>query len=482
MIALGYIFSLLYGILAILIGILLHKCGVSNRVSRKAVHVLIGAEWLILDYFMPVSPHFLAVCLIFTAALFVEYRMKILPSMSSSGDNAPGTVWYGVAMTALAISQLILPNLRYPFGIAVFCTSVGDGLAAIVGQGVKSPNPRILGDKSLLGTLTVFSVSLAVTLIFKGLVPLDLTVGACTAIALLSASVELVSRKGTDNLTVTLSVAFLTYLLIYYPAFSDYALAVALMPAVVGVIHGRRELTVPGILAATALAVISVASLGNVGFVLLITYFVLAVITDKIKNKHKKTKQNGISKEKSAPHRNLWQVAANGSFAFISALLLFITENSVFGVCFTSALAQSLSDTASSGLGILSKKTYDPFRKAPCESGTSGGMSILGTVVSLVFPLGFGSLACLMGIIPAIHILPVGIAAFIGTLLDSLLGSLIQGVYKCQGECGSLTEQPTCCGTPATLIRGFRRFTNNTTNLLSNALATLIAFLIASFL
>lgn len=478
MIVQGYLFSLLYGAVCILVGVLLHKLNVSSKISRKSVHILIGGEWLIIDYFMPLSLHFLAVCLIFTSALIVEYRLKLLPAMSSSGDNAPGTVWYGVAMTTLAAVQLLLPELRYPFGIAVFCTSVGDGFAALIGQSIRKYNPKLLGDKTLLGTLTVLIASTAVALIFTGAASLNLSVYSCLALGILAASVELICRKGTDNVAVTLSVALGAYLLSAYPTVPSYAISVAASPLVIGVIHGRRKLTPLGILGAATLALVSAVAFKDTGYVLLLVYFTLALTTDKIKKQDNKIGQSIKTQSVNKPHRTLAQVAENGTAALLSALLYALTHNPIFAVGFVAALGQSLSDTAASGIGALSNRTYDIFRRTPCERGASGGMSILGTLVSLLAPLAFAAVATLMGAIPPLHIITVTTVAFLGTLLDSLLGSLAQGRYLCP-ICGKPTELPTCCGAPAELIRGSRRITNGTVNLISNILATLAAILLS---
>ena len=54
----------------------------------------------------------------------------------------------------------------YPFGIGVFCTSFGDGFAAIVGRLIRKHNPKIFGNKTLFGAITNFVVSFFVPLCF----------------------------------------------------------------------------------------------------------------------------------------------------------------------------------------------------------------------------------------------------------------------------------------------------------------------------
>ena len=133
MILKGYIFSLLYGVLCLGLAFLAYKLGMPKKYTRKLVHVLVGFEWVILYHYMGTgSWHFLAVCLAFTALLAFTYRGRLLPMISSEESNSPGTVYYGAAMSLMAVLCLFRPTLTYYFGIGVFCTSLGDGLAGVV--------------------------------------------------------------------------------------------------------------------------------------------------------------------------------------------------------------------------------------------------------------------------------------------------------------------------------------------------------------
>ena len=133
----GYLFSVLYGIICLALAIGLHKLGVSKKYCRKVVHILGGFEWLILYSFHGATIHFLIVCLMFLALLTVIYFKNFLPMISSDGDNAPGTVYYCVAMSIMAFICIFVPNMILPFGIGVFCTSLGDGFVGLIGQSIK---------------------------------------------------------------------------------------------------------------------------------------------------------------------------------------------------------------------------------------------------------------------------------------------------------------------------------------------------------
>ena len=187
MIIKGYIFSTLYAMICILLAMIVSKFGVPKKYTRKLVHILVGFEWVILTHFMGAgSIHFLIVCVLFTLLLFIDYKIKIVPAMSSDGENAPGTVYYGVAMSIMAFITLFVPDMIYPFGIGVFCTSFGDGFAAVVGQLITKRNPKIYGEKSLYGGLTNVIISFLVPLVFSHLFDLGLGIHHCIFIAVFS--------------------------------------------------------------------------------------------------------------------------------------------------------------------------------------------------------------------------------------------------------------------------------------------------------
>ena len=91
--------------------------------------------------------------------LFVAYKKKLLSMISSDGNNAPGTVYYALSMSVMAIASLVDSRFMIPFGVAVFVTSFGDGFAGLVGQHMTKYNPRIYKQKTLAGACANFTFS-----------------------------------------------------------------------------------------------------------------------------------------------------------------------------------------------------------------------------------------------------------------------------------------------------------------------------------
>lgn len=474
----GYLTSVLYAGLCILAGLVLYKFGVPKKFTRKLVHILVGFEWVILYYFMGVSVHFLIVCLFFFGVLFADYRLKLVPAMSSDGENAPGTVYYAVAMSVMATLTLFLPNMIIPFGVGVFATSFGDGLAGVVGQAIVRKNPKIFGQKSLFGTLTNLVVSFVTAVLFSEIFELKLSLWQSLVIALFAVILELSVGFGLDNIAITLGVSGLTYLFIYYPGVSNYLLPIVVTPLIIAVAYKKRSLTLGGVALAVLVDLCISVPLGNFGFTTLMTFFVGSVAVDKFKKHYKRKKGSvEVDREKRGDCRDAVQVVANGAVAALAAVLYFFFEERFLVVAFVAALAEAFADTAASGVGVVSRRVYDIFRRERCESGISGGMSLPGTLASLVAAAVTSLVALAFGAVAPLECLVITGAAFLGAVFDSFLGSLLQVKYKCP-VCSEIVEKEEHCGEKTVHYRGIRFVSNDIVNLLSTAVSAAVAALI----
>ncbi|MBR7117452.1 MAG: DUF92 domain-containing protein [Clostridia bacterium] len=482
MIPLGYTTGLLYGIVCLVISLVLYKLGMPKAYTRKVVHILVGFEWIFLYNFLGAGIHFLIVCIAFLLLLLVAYFAKLMPMISSDEDNAPGTVYYAVAMTGVAIVGCFVPEVMLPFGIGIFCTSLGDGFAGLVGQMITKNNPKIYGKKTLFGAIANFVFSFLSAYIMSILFEMGITVWHSLAIALLSTSLELVVGYGLDNIAVTWSVTALAYAFMYFDGISSYLIPILLTPIIVAFALRKKALTPSGVVAALALDLAVSLTLGNIGFTLLFSFFALGIIFDKIKNISKKM-SGEIEEEKSAKGecRDHFQVLANGLIPALCALLFAISKDYVFMVGYVAALAEALSDTAASAIGASSDKTFDLFKFRKCERGMSGGMSVIGTLASALGAALIGSIAIMMGVLDLkLTTIAVG-SAFLGAVFDSFLGSVFQVKYRCS-VCGKLTERTEHCKAPTQHLSGLKLVDNDVVNLLSGLFAAGLAISITAWI
>lgn len=471
----GCIFSAFYALICLVLAYVLYKLGVPKKITRKVVHILIGFEWFILYHFVGAGWQFLLVCLGFTLILLISHRKSLLPMISSDGDNAPGTVYYGIAMSIMALITLFVPSMILPFGIGVCCTSLGDGFAGLIGQCVNTKwNIKIYKSKSIVGTLTNFIVCFVSALLFSRVFELPLSVWHCLGISFLATQLELFTGHGLDNVTITLGTSALAFLFINLQGSGNYILPILLTPLIIVFAQEKKALTTGGIIAAVLVDIAVSLTLGNLGFSLLLAFFVGGIITDKIKKQRKKAGQN--SKKKSEC-RNHIQVLANSLPAVVCSVIYFFTGERALLVAFVAAFCEALADTSASGVGALSPAAFDPFRMRKCKVGLSGGMSVIGTFASLVGSVIIALIALALGGINFVEAVIAAFAGFMGGIFDSFLGSLLQAKYKC-AICGEVVEKREHCSSETQKISGFSFVTNDLVNLQGTLFAAVLALII----
>ena len=471
MIAIGYASAFAYGLFCLVLAALLFKLGLPKIYTRKLVHILVGFEWVILYIFHGASWHFLVVCLAFLTLLIVVAKKKLMPMISSDGDNSPGTVYYALSMSIMALACIFCKELMIPFGIAVFCTSFGDGFAGVVGQLVRKFNPKLYKKKSLFGTVANLAFSLLTVLVFRKIFSLDVHFLLCLCIAIFAVELELYTGKGLDNITLPLGIFAISAMALYVPSAKDYMLPILVTPIVVAFVSDRRVLTSGGIAAALVIDVVISVTLKNFGFLLLFTFLFLGVVTDKIK---KKALAN-VGVEKKSGSRDHAQVIANAAVGGLCALLYVITGSELFIIAFAASFAEALADTAASSFGAFAKSTYNILGFKHIKKGLSGGVSLFGTLASAVASL-IMALICIPFGFSLMEAALVFVAGFLGALFDSLLGSVLQIKYRCT-VCGEIIEREEHCSSHCVKYSGVFGVNNDVVNLMSTAFSASFALL-----
>ena len=471
MIVLKYLSAFVYGLLCILIAFIAGRMGMDKKYTRKIVHILVGFEWVILYSFFGAGFHFTAVCIAFTLFLILTYKSKYMDMMSSGEENAPGTVYYGISMTVMAIISCFAENFIFAFGIAVFCTSLGDGLAGVVGAAAKSHNPRIYKSKTLFGTLSAFLFSFISIVVFVAVYSLNIKIYHALASAALAAGLELITGFGLDNITLPIGVSLFAYLLIFSGNADAYIIPIILTPFVVAIVSEKRILSQKGIIAALICDLLITVSLADSGFLLMLAFLLLSVVVDKVKNHARKSSE---SVEQKQGTRDGMQVLANGIIPVIMALLYLFTNSFVFVVAYCAALGEAFSDTCASGFGSLSGSSYDILRRREIPIGLSGGVSIIGTVASFAAPFVLLSIPLAFDMIELKVWAMCSVSSFLGSVFDSVLGSLVQVKFKCK-VCGAITEKRLHCSAETEYLSGIACIDNDAVNLISTLFSAVLS-------
>ncbi len=212
--------------------------------------------------------------------------------------------------------------------------------------------------------------------------------------------------------------------------------------------------------------------------ILLLAFFISSSALSKMFKARKKDLKEKFDK---GSRRDAMQVIGNGGLASIfAALHHFFPEALWTWLGFAAALAAVNADTWATELGVLnpSQPRLITDLKQIVEKGTSGGISVMGTLASLA---GSALIGILAGIFtPSGNFLSIfaliTFAGLLGALFDSYLGATVQAIYHCP-TCEKETERHPqhLCGTETRFKRGFRWLTNDWVNFSCATAGVLIA-------
>jgi len=261
-----------------------------------------------------------------------------------------------------------------------------------------------------------------------------------------------------------------------------YGLILALIIAALA--YRVHSLNVSGAIAATIIGTIVFGFGGLPWAILLIAFF---ITSSGLSRMFKKRKQGLNEKYSKGDQRDAGQVFGNGGLATAFVLIhALYPESNIGWVGFAAALAAVNADTWATELGVLNPhppRLIHNFKQV--EKGTSGGISIIGTLASVAGSGLIGVLAASFAHQPVSWTLCliITIAGLAGSLFDSLIGATVQAMYYCPTDKKETEKHPLhTCGTETVHIRGWKWLNNDWVNFACGAFGVLIAFGLLSVL
>lgn len=215
------------------------------------------------------------------------------------------------------------------------------------------------------------------------------------------------------------------------------------------------------------------------GFILLGTFFVTSSLWSKYKSSKKTDMEEKLAKGSTRDWR---QVLANGAAAALIGLIHSYDERSIWVVAFAVAIASANSDTWASEIGSLSKKDPIDIRTFKrIEKGTSGAISLLGSMAAIAGSLLIALFSMWLFDLSSISALLVLIFGFFGNVIDTIFGAFFQQKYQCS-NCGLMTEKKVHCQKPTNRIKGLTFVDNDMVNFLSGVIAVILTVAVILFM
>jgi uncharacterized protein (TIGR00297 family) len=451
------------------------------EVTRKLVHISVG----ILIFFAPKLFHSavipLSLAFFGTVVMAVAVRKGLLVGLHGTKRASYGTVFYPAAFFLLIV---IFWN-RHPeiLSLSMLSLALGDAAAAIVGESLSSPTIyRLTSDKkSIEGSSTMFLVTAAS--LFFGMEALDLplhySIPDKILIAAAASSVatawEAISSKGFDNFTVPVSVAFvLSVFLLPSPLHNpeQFSLGVILSLFFAALSYRIKFLTPDGSVAVFLLAT-CIYGLGGWKWTFpIVTFFILSSLLSKAGRKGKMKYQSAFEKTST---RDWGQVTANGGAAGFLMLAQYLRPDIDFFPAYVGSVAAAAADTWGTEIGVwLHKTTYSISTLRVVQPGTNGGFSLPGLVGGA---LGAAIVSCsaLAWMHSECAIWIFMFAGATGSLVDSVMGSTLQAVYRCP-VCKKKTERIYHCNKTGKLYQGKKWINNDVVNWMCTSVGAVVAW------
>jgi uncharacterized protein (TIGR00297 family) len=390
-----------------------------NNAARKIIHILMGG-------FLFALPHLTlwqAAALALAAFLFNVFVFpKLLPNLLREKTDR-GILIYPLSVLALI---LLFPTHEIHAAMGWAAMAFGDGFASLIGKSLPLKKLPWNPDKSWGGLLSFILFGTASGWVVTG-VFLGHSAPAPVLLAIFGAAavVETLPLPVIDNVTVPLTAAFLSALLLPMTAFRFPLPAQAGVAFVSTLCIGTaayllnlvsRSGWVGGVLVGTLIF----AFASWQGFAALAYFFVLASLFTFLGYKRKQAL--GIAQE-GGGRRGAVHALANCLWGVLLALLLPSHPDTVLvRVMFASVFATALSDTTGSEIGkAFGRVTFLPWNLKRVPKGTDGAVSVEGLLASLPAPYSLGALLAAFGWLTWPAAAVVGTAGFLGNLSESYL-------------------------------------------------------------
>jgi len=431
----------------------------------------------------------MALALVFILINATAVKSNALKSIHAINRKTYGTVYFPLAFLLLVAFWWEKPITLV---LSMMVLTFSDTFASYMGKHKKNILKYRLwyDEKSFQGSAAMFLS--AAMIIYTGtdfflwlfhasfFIPLDVLVGCAVFTGGIATIGEAISREGSDNLSIPLvtAVSYDLYLIEYthgrLPLLVIWTLGSGL---IFYLAYKYRSLTVDGAVTAMIMGIFIFGAGGWPWIAPMVVFFILSSILSKIGKKSQGTHQKGSNRD--------WaQVMANGVVPMIICLINFYYPFNHAYIFYLGAIAAATADTWATEIGSFSCTIPRHILNLnPVEKGTSGGVTLLGFLGSL---LGASTISFVGSFWMSSEVLPesklvamVGIiaAGFIGSLVDSILGGSAQAMFRC-AICNKETEKRIHCSVHTDHIYGFKWLDNDGVNFINTIIGAAMADII----
>jgi uncharacterized protein (TIGR00297 family) len=371
---------------------------------------------------------------------------------------------YGIALFPISLGGLLVVGVSASWiATAAWVLALSDASAGLVGRTWGAPKLNFLSEsKSYQGAFAFFATaSIVMAVRFP-----DLHLGWWLLLSLIPTLTELFSWRGSDNFFLPIFTLGWIQLVLQSPYLGSWIGVVVggvIVILLAWFVRSRNWLDQAGSLAALWIAAILWMSGGWKALSAPVFLLVVGSVTGKL------IRPNHASEKRTAQ-----QVFSNGLIGVVLYMLYGMTGQFHWLLLAWSSFAISVCDTISSEVGVaVGGRTYNALTLRKMAPGLSGGISLAGTAGGLAALL---LLVFFLGIIlpvSPIQLLWVLSTGLVGMLVDSILGSKWQALWR-QGDAWS---EVSSSSPQEVLVKGLPWLDNHWVNFLSNGITMTCSYL-----
>ncbi|QIN84949.1 DUF92 domain-containing protein [Rubrobacter tropicus] len=204
-------------------------------------------------------------------------------------------------------------------------------------------------------------------------------------------------------------------------------LALPVTVAFAALAYGLGMVSLGGVVGGVLVGAPIYACLGPSGFAILVLFVAGGSALTRLGYDRKRRSDTA---QEHGGRRGARNALANAGVPVLCAVLYALEPSDAISAAYVAAVGAALADTAESEVGQLSRhapRLLTSMRKVP--SGTDGAVSLSGTLAGVLAAGTTAGLGLLLGLVAggAVAVL-VAVAAFLGTVADSLVGARLSWV------------------------------------------------------
>jgi len=371
---------------------------------------------------------------------------------------------YGIALFPISLGGLLVLGVSASWiATAAWVLALSDASAGLVGRTWGAPKLNFLSEsKSYQGAFAFFATaSIVMAVRFP-----DLHLGWWLLLSLIPTLTELFSWRGSDNFFLPIFTVGWIQLVLQSPFIGSWIgvlVGGVIVLFLVWFVRSRNWLDQTGSLAALWIAAILWMSGGWKALSGPVFLLVVGSITGKL------IRPNHASEKRTAQ-----QVFSNGLIGVVLYMLYGMTGQFHWLLLAWSSFAISVCDTISSEVGVaVGGRTYNAVTLRSMQPGLSGGISLAGTAGGFAAMLLLVLFLFIILPVSPIQLLWVLSTGLVGMLVDSILGSKWQALWR-QGDAWSEVSSSM---PQEVLVKGLPWLDNHWVNFLSNGITMACSYL-----